>query len=107
MQVNQPSRVHRQSHSGIARLMPPTAEVRLCHRSSWSSGARNRPQDAADRCPENEMPRWSDEVWQDTAIVYVGAAILVGIADTEWSLSPRELRDYRDFLDGSGAIAAS
>ena len=82
----------------------PTAEVRPA--TGPEEVDRNRPQDAADGCLDHEMARWSDEVWQDTAMVYVGAAILIGIADTEWSLSPGELRDYRNFLDGSGAVAA-
>ena len=68
---------------------------------------RNRLRDAADRCPDHEMTRWSDEVWQDTAVVYVGAAIVIGISDTKWSLSPGEVRHYRDFLDASRAFAAS
>ena len=56
---------------------------------------------AGERCDNSEMARWSDETWQDTAVRYLGATILLGISGTQWSLSPRDLREYRDFLNGA------
>ena len=56
---------------------------------------------AGERCDTSEMVGWSDETWQDTAVRYLGATILLGISGTHWSLSPQELRDYRDFLNGT------
>ena len=34
-------------------------------------------------------------------VTYIGATILLEIADTEWSLSPVDLIDHRDFLEGA------
>ena len=69
------------------------------HRDHWY--------EASGRCDASEMDRWSDEVWQDTAVVYLGAAIGIGISRTDWSLSPEELQNYRDFLNGTRAFTAN
>ena len=60
---------------------------------------------AADRCDFSRMEEWTDEVWNDTAWAYMGAATLVGIADTDWSIAPMELQVYREFLNGSRTFA--
>ena len=56
---------------------------------------------ASERCDTSAMAKWSDETWQDTAVRYLGTAILLGISGTHSSLSPRELGDYGDFLNGA------
>ena len=55
---------------------------------------------ASERCDAPGMAKWSDETWQHTAVRYLGATVLLGVSDTQWSLSLGELRDYRDFLTG-------
>ena len=62
--------------------------------------------EATDRCDFASMAEWSGEDWEDTALTYIGAAILIEIADTEWSITSVQLRDYRDFLGGAGSLEA-
>ena len=56
---------------------------------------------AADRCNIPDTSEWSDQIWEETTLAYIGAAMLVGIVDTEWSLSPKDLEQYREFLNGT------
>ena len=60
---------------------------------------------AADGCDTEAVDSWSLETWEKVALVYVGAAILIQTANTEWSVPPTDLRDYRDFLDGRGSFS--
>ena len=78
--------------------VPQSITLGDIHRGHWY--------EAADRCDEARIAEWSDEIWEDTALAYVGAAILVGIAETDWSLSPMDLQSYREFLNGSREFAA-
>ena len=75
--------------------------------SSISSGEVSSDQwyEASARCARDGSAQWTDEIWQDTALVYLGSEIVIGIANTKWSLPPDALLDYRDFLNGSGAFA--
>ena len=61
--------------------------------------------EASARCDEMGNVQWTDEIWQDTAPAYLGSEIVIGIANTKWSLAPDALLDYRDFLNGSRAFA--
>ena len=61
---------------------------------------------AADNCDAGSLNSWSLEKWEELALVYVGAAIVIGRANTEWSVSPAELRDFRDFLNGGGPFSS-
>ena len=78
---------------GEAPSLSETRQTPTPDPSAWNG--------ASERCDAPAMAKWSDETWQDTAVLYLGAAILVGISGTDWSLSPRELGDYGDFLNGT------
>ena len=78
---------------GEAQSLSETRQTPTPDPSAWDGASR--------RCDAPTMAKWSDETWQDTAVRYLGATILLGISGTQWSLSPRELRDYGDFLNGT------
>ena len=88
-----------------APVPTPTTDVPLSvrsgevHRDHWYG--------AAEICVASEMAQWSNAIWQDTAVTYLGATIVLGAARTDWSLSPEDLRDYREFLDGTRTFATS
>ena len=70
------------------------------HRDHWY--------EAAERCDTSEMAEWSDEIWQDTTLVYMGATIFVSnYSPMDSSLSPEDLRTYREFMNGTRTFAAN
>ena len=91
--------------SSLETPSPTTADVPIgirsgrIHRDHWY--------EAFERCSASAMAQWSNEIWEETAIVYMGATIHLNIQRTDWSLSPSELRNYGDFLNGVQAFPIS
>ena len=79
--------------------VPESISSGSVHRDHWYG--------ASDRCDGTEFAHWSDQIWQETALVYLGATIASGAVLSDWNLSPEALGDYRAFLNGTHTFSAS
>ena len=73
-----------------ADAVPSSISSGRVHRDHWYA--------ASERCDLPESAQYSDAIWQDTAVKYMGAAIHLGITNTDWIVAPGDLQDYREFL---------
>ena len=79
--------------------IPESISSGSVHRDHWYG--------ASDSCNDTEIAHWSDQIWQETALVYLGATIAIGAVLSDWNLSPEALGDYRAFLNGTRTFSAS